>query len=105
MINYLDYVFNIFGYIGGITLSFCLLPQLYKTIRTKSAKDISYGWQLMYGTGIGLLVIYAYYFKLNAMLIPGIGELVMNLILLNLKMFYDKNSTHSLLTSEVIEEE
>ncbi len=86
-------LFNIFGYIGGITLSICLLPQVYKIFRTKSAKDISYGWQFMYGLGIGLLVIYAYYFKLNAMLIPGIGELCMNLILLILKVFYGDGST------------
>ncbi len=84
-----DDIFNIFGYIGGFILSICLLPQLYKTIRTKSAKDISYGWQLMYSLGIALMGIYAFYYKLYPILIPGIGELLVNIILLFVKMFYE----------------
>ena len=109
-----DYIFNILGYVGGFTLSICLTPQIYKTIRTKSTRDISYMWQLMYGLGIGLINIYSYHFKLYALLLPGLCEFTMIILLTFLKMCFEYrhvdtpllnviNSPHSNLSNPLLE--
>ena len=41
------------GYLGGAILSVCIVPQIWKTFRTKSAGDISLAWTILYTTGAG----------------------------------------------------
>jgi S-adenosylmethionine decarboxylase len=55
---------EILGYIGGLVLSFALVPQVVHTYRTQSTRDISYGWQAIYITG--LVLNYIYFVLLNA---------------------------------------
>ena len=49
-----DNVVNSIGYSGGILLSLCLIPQIYKIIKTKHVDNISYLWQILYIIGISL---------------------------------------------------
>lgn len=39
------------GWIGGIALSICALPQAIKTYRTKSAGDLSWGFIILWFVG------------------------------------------------------
>ena len=49
---------DIFGYIGGIILAICHLPQIHKMWETRSADDLSYSSLAFYLTGLILLFIY-----------------------------------------------
>jgi len=84
-----DYI----GYSGGIILSICLIPQVYKIIKTKHVENISYLWQILYIIGISLHLYYGVYYNLLPIYIPSIIELVLILILLALKIKYSKNNT------------
>jgi len=50
---------DILGYTAGILVVISLLPQLIKSWRTKSTKDISLGRYIIYITGLILWIIYA----------------------------------------------
>ena len=84
-----DFFFKIVGLIGGIFLGICLIPQVYKTIVTKSTKDISLIWQLLYSTGLGLLYIYSLYFGLWSLYIPCSFEIICIFILIIYKIKND----------------
>ena len=47
-------IVNAIGYSGGIVLSICLIPQIYKIYETKHVENISYLWQFLYILGISL---------------------------------------------------
>ena len=42
---------DVLGAVGGGILSFCLLPQLWKVWRTRSATDLSMPFLVLYNTG------------------------------------------------------
>ena len=46
------------GTVGGLLLSLCLLPQLAKMWRTRSAADLSHGWLALYGAGLAFNAAY-----------------------------------------------
>lgn len=50
---------EIIGYLAGFLVAFALSPQLIKTWKTKSTKDISIHWTLILMTGLLLWVVYA----------------------------------------------
>ena len=79
------------GYSGGIILSICLIPQIYKTYKTKHVENISYLWQILYITGITLHLYYSFYYNLLPIFIPTIVELCLIIFLLILKIIYNKN--------------
>ncbi|MFH1276536.1 MAG: PQ-loop domain-containing transporter [Candidatus Woesearchaeota archaeon] len=78
------------GYLGGFLIAISLLPQLIKTYKTKSAKDISLVW-----TAISLigLILYGFYAAKNLvypLLTFATIESVMIIILIGLK--YDNKN-------------
>jgi|TARA_B100001971_G_C18152047_1_gene516379 MtN3 and saliva related transmembrane protein len=50
--------FEIIGYLAGFIVAISLSPQLIKAWKTKSTKDISISWTLIYMTGLSLWVVY-----------------------------------------------
>ncbi|VVB76758.1 PQ loop repeat protein [uncultured archaeon] len=48
------------GFVAGFITTFSYVPQLIKVMRTKSAKDLSYGWLSMTGVGFVCWNYYAY---------------------------------------------
>ena len=81
------------GYTSGFILSICLIPQIYKVIKTKKATDISYIWQILYFIGLLLNIVFCYLEKIWPILIPSILEITMCAILLLLKISYDTRTT------------
>ena len=82
---------NNIGISGGLVLSVCLIPQIYKVIKTKKTEDISYIWQLMYIIGLILNLIYSLHYYLIPIYIPTIIELFFIIILTLLKCVYTRN--------------
>ena len=49
---------NLIGWLGGIFLSICALPQVIKTYRTKKIQDLSWGFLLLWFSGEILTLVY-----------------------------------------------
>lgn len=80
------------GYSGGIVLSICLIPQIYKIYETKHVENISYTWQFLYILGISLHLYYGIYYNLLPIFIPTIIELLLIILLVILKIKYTNNN-------------
>lgn len=57
--------FNLLQLIGGIILSVGYIPQIAKTVRTKSVEDLSSAYYFNIFIGVGLMEAYAIYSALN----------------------------------------
>jgi uncharacterized protein with PQ loop repeat len=80
---------ELIGYVGGFILSFALLPQVVHTYRTKSTRDLSYTWQVMYITGLILYYIYLVLVEATAGWVTLTLELLMAIFLLVMKLQND----------------
>ena len=79
---------EIIGYLAGFLVAMALSPQLTKTFRTKSTKDISIIWTLMLMTGLLLWVLYATANKILPLLIFAAIEFLMTFSLFIMKLTY-----------------
>ncbi|HIH14522.1 MAG TPA: hypothetical protein HA224_04690 [Nanoarchaeota archaeon] len=79
---------EIIGFLAGFIVAFALSPQLIKTWRTKSAKDISLLWTLTLMIGLLLWVIYAIANKIIPLAIFGVVEFSMATTLCAFKLIY-----------------
>lgn len=75
--------FQTIGMIGSFVIASSLVPQMTKVYKTKSAKDISLRFQLLYCFGENLWPIY----------IPASVEEFAGLVMLAMKLYYDRNGT------------
>ncbi|KAG6622005.1 Acyl-CoA dehydrogenase family member 10 [Phytophthora cinnamomi] len=82
--------FNILGLVGSFMISASLVPQIVKVYRTKSAKDLSRSFQLLYVVGLILVAVYGLGESLWPIWIPVVIELAGGLTLLVMKFIYDR---------------
>ena len=67
-------IFEIIGYIAGLSVAVCFLPQSIKTIRTQKTDDISLLSYFIYNIGIICWIIYGWYLNsLQMMLFNAIS--------------------------------
>ncbi|RLN97959.1 hypothetical protein BBJ28_00024963 [Nothophytophthora sp. Chile5] len=85
--------FDIVGLIGSFMISASLVPQIIKVYRTKSAKDLSRSFQLLYVAGLIMLVVYGVAEALWPIYIPVLIELAGGCTLLVMKFIYDSRET------------
>jgi uncharacterized protein with PQ loop repeat len=52
------------GYVGGFLIAVAFVPQVWKALKTRSTKDISYGWQIVYL--VGSIMNYLHLIMMNA---------------------------------------
>tara|TARA_B100000674_G_C37691106_1_gene846018 strand:+ start:340 stop:648 length:309 start_codon:yes stop_codon:yes gene_type:complete len=83
-------IYEIFGYISGFLFAGSLIPQLYKSCKTKKLDDISYCWQLTFLSGMILNLIYSYHENLMPVFIPASFEASFMGLLLFMKIYYHK---------------
>lgn len=79
---------TILGSIAAILTTSSFLPQMLKTWRTKSVKDISLVMLLCFNTGILLWLIYGISLKALPIILANAVTLIFNLIILWLKIRY-----------------
>jgi MtN3 and saliva related transmembrane protein len=87
----LDTAFDLIGLVGSFIISVGLVPQVTKVYQTKSAIDFSYSFLAMYSGGLGLTVLYGVGENLWPIYIPCSMEFLGALMLLVMKLVYDKN--------------
>ena len=79
---------EIVGYLAGFLVSIALSPQLIKTWKTKSTKNISVVWTLILMIGLVLWIVYAIANKILPLMIFGIIEFLMVFSLFVMKLTY-----------------
>jgi MtN3 and saliva related transmembrane protein len=79
---------EILGLFGGLLVTISLLPQVIKSYKTKSTKDISIVYTLILMTGLAFWVLYAILNKIIPLAIFASIEFLMTLSLLILKLKY-----------------
>lgn len=77
---------EIVGYLAGAFVAVSLSPQVIKSWKTKSTKDISLGWTMSYLIGLILWLIYAFGIKSWPLFTMTVVEATMALSLLLLKL-------------------
>lgn len=76
------------GYMGGVLVTISLLPQVIKSYRTKSTKDISIVYTLILITGLVLWISYAILNKIVPLGVFASIELLITTSLFILKLTY-----------------
>jgi MtN3 and saliva related transmembrane protein len=81
---------TILGLFAGILTTISFLPQVIKTWKTKSAKDVSFGMVSIYIFGACMWLIYGFLSKDVPIIMTNFFGLVLNAIILFLKFKYKK---------------
>jgi len=79
---------ELLGYVSGGLITIALLPQVIKSWKTKSTKDISIPWMILYQTGLILCIGYGIGIGSMPFVLTTIVELLMAVSLLILKCIY-----------------
>ncbi|KFM23128.1 hypothetical protein F751_3319 [Auxenochlorella protothecoides] len=80
---------NVIGAVGGVVLSACLLPQLYRLYRTRSARDLAYPYLFAYCIGLFLTFLYLFWEGAIVAWICELVELGGALLVLSAKYYLD----------------
>lgn len=87
-----DKYYELLGFISGILFPLSIIPQIYKSYKTKDLNDISYYWQFTFITALILALIYSIHFDLKPIYTSSFFELTMMLILTFMKFLYRNNN-------------
>jgi MtN3 and saliva related transmembrane protein len=79
---------NLIGLLAGGLTTIAFLPQVIKTWRTKSTKDISMGMLLMFISGLFLWLVYGLYLGALPVIVANFVTILLNLPILWCKLKY-----------------
>ena len=85
-LNFYDFC----GYFSGILFPLSLVPQIYKSYKTKKLDDISYYWQFTFILSLICALIYSIYYNLKPIYISSFLELSFAMVLTIMKFIYSK---------------
>lgn len=86
---------EVLGFIAGSLVAVSLVPQIIKSVKTKSTGDISLQWNLINLGGQVLWIVYGITIKSIALYSMSTITLVMALTMLGLKFRYGMAQQHS----------
>lgn len=86
----LDNLLKIFASIGVTISVISAIPQIYKLWKDKSSKDLSIYTLCLNLTGVIIMEIYAFYFKLWEIFLPNLVSLTFIITQIIMKYCYDK---------------
>lgn len=81
---------EIIGLTAGILTSSSLVPQLVKTIRDKSAEDISIGMLIVLSLGVGTWVVYGALRNDLPIIVTNAFSFLLNITMIGLRLKYNK---------------
>ena len=82
-----------FGIAAAVLSTAAFIPQVLKTWKTKKAEDVSYALLVAFCSGCFCWVIYGYLIQAYAVLIANTITLSLNLVILGLKLSFDKSKS------------
>ena len=77
---------DLVGYLAGVFLALSFLPQVWKTWRTKSAKDLSLGMTSLFAAGVALWLIYGFLLNEPPIIFWNVITMVLASLLLVFKL-------------------
>ncbi len=83
--------YELCGYISGFLFAISLVPQVYKSCKTKQLRDLSLIHQTIFLFGMILMLIYSIYEDLKPVYIPASCEAFLMFQLFIMKIYYRKN--------------
>ncbi len=83
----MDFI-TILGLVAGTLTTIAFLPQLIKTWKSKSAKDVSLEMLIVFSIGVFLWLIYGIYLQALPIILANLLTLIFNLVILGLKIRY-----------------
>jgi uncharacterized protein with PQ loop repeat len=85
-------IIELLGWLGGILLSLCAIPQVYKTYKEKNAKGLAWGMLYLWFLGEGCTLVYILFTNIEVGIYqwPLIINYVINLFLV-LFLLYAKS--------------
>lgn len=86
---------NISGIVALVTSIIGLLPQVYKSYRTKSTEDISMAMLINYFVCASAWIIHGFYVNDTFVIYSNVFGSFVSLISIIQKVLYDKNSVRS----------
>ena len=81
-------IIDIIGYVAGLFTTICLIPQLFKIITTKSAKDLSISSFIVLILGQTLWIIYAILIFDLRILIANIISVILGYLIIFFTLIY-----------------
>jgi MtN3 and saliva related transmembrane protein len=79
---------TVIGFIAGGLTTFSFVPQVLKTYRHKSAKELSYGMLLAFALGVALWLVYGLMLGSLPIILTNAVTLALVLIIIVLKVRY-----------------
>lgn len=74
------------GLLAGTLTTIAFLPQLIKTWRTQSAKDLSFTWLILFTSGVSLWLLYGILIRSLPVIASNAVTLLLTLIILSFKL-------------------
>ncbi|MEK7107473.1 MAG: SemiSWEET family transporter [Patescibacteria group bacterium] len=83
---------TIIGYLATATGTCLMLPQLYKTLKTKSVKDVSWGMLIVYFFNGIFWTIYGLQISATPIVVTNVLALIICIAQIVLQMKYSRNN-------------
>jgi MtN3 and saliva related transmembrane protein len=80
---------TLLGFLAGTLTTISFLPQLLKTWRSKSAKDMSLPMLIAFCAGVLLWLVYGFLIQALPIILANGITLILALMILGLKLHYD----------------
>jgi len=87
-------IFEFLGVLGSLIICASIIPQLIKTYRTKSAKDISISYLVTLMLGVVLLMVYSIYVRDTVFILGNALTLISIGVLIGLWRRYHRNNVY-----------
>jgi MtN3 and saliva related transmembrane protein len=82
---------DILGFVAGVITTISFVPQVVRTYRNKSGRDISLWMMLLFALGITLWLIYGLLLMSLPIILANAVTLVLVMAILVLKLYYARN--------------
>ncbi|AFY42765.1 hypothetical protein NIES2109_07910 [Nostoc sp. HK-01] len=82
---------TILGLVAGALTTIAFLPQMFKTWKSKSAKDVSFVMLITFMSGLLLWLVYGIALQALPIILANAISFIFNLIILCLKIRYKSN--------------
>jgi MtN3 and saliva related transmembrane protein len=80
---------EVIGYAAGLLATLAFLPQVAKTVRERSVKDISLGMYILFCSGVSLWLLYGFLISSWPVIISNSVTLILSGTVLVLKIRHD----------------
>ncbi len=77
---------EVVGFIAGLLVAISVFPQVVKSWKTRSTKDVALAWSVINLAGQILWIVYGFYINSYSLVIMSSITLVMNIFMVTLKL-------------------